>query len=364
MVTEALKACVGIGIGQMANNKPVIDNKTVAKWQSIVDIAARIVDVPASLVMKTDAPDHAVLVSSKNEDNPYFVGQSFELNPKLYCNAVLENCDELLVHDASNDPEWNDNEDLKHGMSFYIGYPLQWPDGSLFGTICVLDSRDNQKAVLYKDLLIEFRGAIESDLALLVENTERRRLEGELQKSLNVLEDRVAERTQDLTLANQSLREEITRRKKAQQALGLREKELEEVNTALRVLLTQMEVSRTESEEQILKRINDLVLPHIEKIKQNASANDSIINYIDLLESNLRQITSSFAGHLSQAMDGLTSTEVEIAQLVMSGNSTKDIANILSREKSTVDFHRNNIRKKLRIEDRARDLRTHLLSLH
>ncbi len=348
----------------MAKSKPVVHKNIIAKWQNIVDLTARIIDVPASLVMKTDAPDHAVLVSSKGDKNPYTVGQTFELNPKLYCNAVLEICDELLVCDAHCDPDWNDNEDLKDGMSFYIGYPLQWPDGTLFGTICVLDRRDNQKAVLYKDLLVEFRGVIERDLALLVENTERRRLEGELQVSLNVLETRVTERTHDLTCANQSLRTEISTRKKAQQVLGQREKELEEVNTALRVLLTQMEAARTASEEQILKRINELVLPHIEKIKHNADPNGAILTYLELLENNLRQITSSFAGHLSQAMDGLTSTEVEIAQLVMSGNSTKDIANILSREKSTVDFHRNNIRKKLRIDNRARDLRTHLLSLH
>ncbi len=348
----------------MAEKKPAIQKETITKWQNIVDLTARIVDVPASLVMKTDAPDHAVLVSSDGDDNPYFVGQSFELSPKLYCHAVLEGRDELVVCDAHSDPDWNDNEDLKHGMSFYIGYPLQWPDGSLFGTICVLDRCENEKALLYKDLLKEFRSVIETDLALLIENRERRRLENNLQHSHDVLEVRVTERTRDLSDANQSLRDEITRRKKTQQALGRREKELEEVNTALRVLLTQLEASRGEFEEQILKRINDLVLPHVEKIKQSIPPEDSLFNYLELLEGNLRQITSSFAGQLSQALDGLTSTEVEIAQLVMSGNSTKDIANILSREKSTVDFHRNNIRKKLRIENRARDLRTHLLSLH
>jgi len=348
----------------MAEKKPAIQKDIITKWQNIVDLTASIAEVPASLIMKTDAPDHAVLVSSKSDDNPYFVGQSFELSPRLYCHAVLEDRDELVVCDAHSDPDWNDNEDLKHGMSFYIGYPLQWPDGSLFGTICVLDRCNNQKALLYKNLLKEFRGVIETDLALLIEIRERRKLENQLQKSLDALEIRVAERTRDLSEANQSLRNEICDRKKAQQSLGRREKELEEVNIALRVLLTQMEASRGEFEEQILKRIHDLVLPHVDKIKQNISPEDSLFNYLELIEGNLRQITSSFSGQLSQALDGLTSTEVEIAQLVMSGNSTKDIANILSRGKSTVDFHRNNIRKKLRIENRARDLRTHLLSLH
>ena len=54
-------------------------------------------------------------------------------------------------------------------MSFYLGLPLIWPDGKLFVTICVLDKRDNSNAILYRDLLREFRQVIESDLALLVE---------------------------------------------------------------------------------------------------------------------------------------------------------------------------------------------------
>ena len=138
----------GIKGSDMVKSKPVVNKKIIAKWQSIVDLAARIVNVPASLVMKTDAPRHDVLVSSKGGNNPYFVGQSFDLGPKLYCHAVLRDCDELLVHDARSDPDWNDNDDLEQDMSFYLGYPLQWPDGSLFGTICVLDRRDNPKAVL------------------------------------------------------------------------------------------------------------------------------------------------------------------------------------------------------------------------
>ena len=47
----------------------------------------------------------------------------------------------------------------------------------------------------------------------------------------------------------------------------------------------------------------------------------------------------------------------------MNGNSTKEIARILSRETSTIDFHRNNIRRKLGIESRATNLRSHLMSL-
>lgn len=319
----------------MTRGRPDIPASMAGKWQRVVDIAASIVDVPASLVMKTDPPDHSVFVSSQTEGNPYAVGESFVLNNKLYCYAVLENCDELVVDDAHSDPDWSDNQDLEHGMSFYIGYPLVWPDGGLFGTICVLDRRNNEKAALYKELLREFRHVIESDLALLVEMAERKRLEDRLQESLEKLEERVADRT----------------------------RELEEANTALRVLLTNVESSRHEFEAQILRQITGLILPHLSKLRVAVGSQEPNRSYLDLVEANLQQVTSSFAGKLVAAFERLTPTEVEVAQMVMNGRTTKDIAKALSRETSTIDFHRKNIRRKLGLDARGKSLRSHLLSL-
>jgi len=315
--------------------KPDIPSAILGKWQRVVDLAAQMADVPASLVMKTDPPDHSVFVSSESEGNPYEVGQSFVLNNKLYCFSVLENCDELLVPDANSDPDWNDNQDLDHGMSFYIGYPLAWPDGTLFGTICVLDKRNNEKAMGYRALLQEFRQLIESDLALLVEIAERKRLERQLQDSLGQLEARVTSRT----------------------------RELKDANTALRVLLANMEASRQEFEGQILRQITELILPHMTKLRTTIGDQEPDCSYLDLVESNLKSITSSFADKLVVALQNLTPTEVEVAQMVMNGRTTKDIAQALSRETSTIDFHRKNIRRKLGIERRGMSLRTHLLSL-
>ena len=325
---------------------------------------ARIMNVPAGMEMRTDPPDHSVLVASKGEENPYGIGASFVLNRKLYCHSVLKNRDELLVRDAYSDPEWCDNQDLEHGLSFYLGLPLIWPDGMLFGTIFVLDKRDNTNAITYRDLLREFRQVIENDLALLVEMSERRKLERELQAGLEELENRVAMRTSELTQVNDGLHTEISSRRKAEADLLHREHELEEANTALRVLLDHLESSRVEFEEKILRQIKGLVLPHVAKLRHGNCNADTSQHYLDIVDANLNRITSSLADLLVSAFENLTPTEIEIAQMVMDGKTTKEIASALSRETSTVDFHRNNIRKKLGITSRSRNLRAHLLSLH
>nr|CBX27422.1 hypothetical protein N47_H22440 [uncultured Desulfobacterium sp.] len=56
--------------------------------------------------------------------------------------------------------------------------------------------------------------------------------------------------------------------------------------------------------------------------------------------------------------------EIEIASLVKEGRSIKDIAELLSIGITTVQFHRNSLRKKFGLKDRDSNLRSYLLSLH
>ncbi|NOE17365.1 GAF domain-containing protein [Ruegeria atlantica] len=319
----------------MPADHPEIPQETLANWQQLVDLVAELADVPASLIMKTDAPDHAVLITSDHPENPYPVGLSFQLNPKLYCQGVLQRDGELVVEDAACDPDWADNDDLEHGMTFYIGLPLKWPDGSVFGTICVLDRKQNRRALLFREGLAQFARMVESDLALLQEVYLRRALEEKLNETLAQLETRVADRT----------------------------RELQETNTALRVLLSSLDDERKGRDHEIVEQVRGRVLPYLEKVRTQLSGDEAQFVYLELAEKNLNEITASLSDKLTDAFAAMTPTEIEIAQMVMFGKTTKDIAKALSRETSTIDFHRNNIRRKLGLEGRSQNLRSHLLSI-
>ena len=314
---------------------PEIPPETLSNWQRLVDLVARLADVPASLIMKTDDPRHAVLVTSDHPENPYPVGMEFRLHPKLYCQGVFEQDGELVVEDAACDPVWRGNEDMEHGMSFYIGLPLKWPDGQIFGTICVLDRNRNRRALLFREGLAQFARLVEQDLALLQEVYLRRVLEEKLNQTLGHLEARVGERT----------------------------RELQEANTALRVLLTSVDEDRKARDEEILTQVRGMVLPYLDKLADHLGQQEPARSYLDLAQRNLTEITSAMSDKLSNAFSVMTPTEIEIAHMVMSGKTTKDIARTLSRETSTIDFHRNNIRRKLGLEGRDRNLRSHLLAI-
>jgi len=156
------------------NKNPVfldIPEGTQEKWQNIIDIMARIINVPAGLIMRIVDRDIRVFLSSRTVNNPYKKGAGERLeNSGLYCETVLKTNKMLLVPNALSDAAWKNNPDIKFGLVSYLGFPINLPDETPFGTICVLDNRENSYSDLYIDLVKNFHDVIEKDLELLYMN--------------------------------------------------------------------------------------------------------------------------------------------------------------------------------------------------
>ena len=85
--------------------------------------------------------------------------------------------------------------------------------------------------------------------------------------------------------------------------------------------------------------------------------------YLDIIESNLNDILSPFVCGVSMNFLNFTPTEIQVANLIKQGKTTKAIAEILNLSPRTIEFHRDNIRQKIGIKNRKINLQTHLLSL-
>ena len=146
--------------------------QVIQKWQEIVDLLAEILRVPSALIMKVEPPNIRVFVSSESAGNPYDRDELARLNTELYCETVMKTRKLLLVPDALVDEDWNANPDIKLGMISYMGLPVAWPNGDVFGTICILDSRRNEYGELYRKLLFQCREMLQADLRSLQANSE------------------------------------------------------------------------------------------------------------------------------------------------------------------------------------------------
>lgn len=142
--------------------------QTVGKWQEIVNLVADMMGVPSALIMRTRPPAIEVLVASESQGNPYEAAETAPLNSGLYCETVMSEQRLLVVPDALQDDAWKTNPDIGLGMISYMGLPIRWPDGEVFGTICVLDSKMNAYSDLFMRLLGLCRDILEADLNLLM----------------------------------------------------------------------------------------------------------------------------------------------------------------------------------------------------
>lgn len=146
------------------------------------------------------------------------------------------------------------------------------------------------------------------------------------------------------------------------QQLHIKTRKLEEMNTALRVILNQRKEDKLRTEETILGNLKELIFPYINRLKKIEKNKQKRV-YIDIIESNLNSIIEPFAKKLSSKFINLTPMEIKVADLIKHGKSTKGIAELFSLSQKTVETHRSIIRKKLGLTHTKANLRSYLLSL-
>ena len=163
--------------------------------------------------------------------------------------------------------------------------------------------------------------------------------------------------------------QDITEQRKMEALLKNREAELEiksanlqDMNVALKVLLNQRENDKAELAAKIVRNVNKLVMPYVDELRQ-CRLDPSHTAYVDVIEANLKHIISPFMEKLGLRSADLTPRAIRIADLIKSGKTTKEISQLLQMSPAAVNFHRNNIRRKLGINNRKVNLAAYLSSL-
>ncbi len=171
--------------------------------------------------------------------------------------------------------------------------------------------------------------------------TLRKEAEQALFEANEDLERRVAERTAELVEKTKSL---------------------EEVNTALRVLLQRREQDRKEVQESVIHNIKTVVWPYLNRLR-NYGLTKELSDCVGLIENSLVNIVSPFTRGLADRSPGISPAQIRVAEMVLSGMSNKEIARSLYISEGTVRSHRQELRKKLGLTNNKTNLRAYLKSL-
>lgn len=207
-------------------------------------------------------------------------------------------------------------------------------------------------------------------MASFVDITDRKNAEKKLERVNEELEIRVADRTRELVVANEQMMKEIEERKQIEASLRQTEEELrqqslnlQETNTALKILLKQREQDKEDLEDKVLSNVKELILPYIEKL-ENTRLDKRQETYLEILNSNINEIVSPYLKKLSAQFQNFTPMQLQVADLVKAGKTTKEISEVLNLSDRAIEFHRNNIRNKLGLKNKKMNLRSYLLSLY
>ncbi len=242
------------------------------------------------------------------------------------------------------------------GLDLIQSVKTEYPDMAIIMVTVINDQKTARVAIemgIYGYIIKPFD---ENQILISVANALRRQeLEKRERRYREDLEKAVLERTTELMRSNEQL--------KAREAeLRHQTEELNELNIALRVLLKQREQDKDALEEKVLCNIKRVAVPYIEKMKQSR-LNDQQTTCLNILESNLNDIVSSFARELSSKYLALSPTEIQVASLIKEGKQTKEIADILNLSTNTIVSHRYKIRSKLGLKNKKVNLRAYLQSL-
>jgi PAS domain S-box-containing protein len=203
--------------------------------------------------------------------------------------------------------------------------------------VCLRAKTGEVRTGIFSASLIDFNGE-EHVIAIFDDISDRKRAEEELQKHRNHLEELVSQRTMELSQKS---------------------RDLNDANAALRSLLKVKEEDVLEFETKVLANIKELVLPSLQRLKIATEGRHSRL--IDILESNLNNILSPFMRKIGNI--GFTPKEAEVANLIRNGKTIKDIAHLLGMSPRSVERHRYNMRKKLKLNRVSVNLQSYLQSL-
>ncbi|MGB6011322.1 MAG: LuxR C-terminal-related transcriptional regulator, partial [Desulfobacterales bacterium] len=214
--------------------------------------------------------------------------------------------------------------------------------GSFYEVEIVGKNGGRSNVVICGASLFSAQGKLQGYIATFTDITDRKKTEKELKRAYDRLEYRVRERTRELELKTKSL---------------------EEINTAMKVLLKKRQEDKKEIEDNVMTNVKKLVVPYFEKIKKT-ELDDRQEAFLSIIESNLNEIISPFTRQMSLKYLNLTPTEIRIANLIRHGSPSKKIAELMNVSPRTIDTHRKNIRRKIGIQGQRGNLRSYLLSFH
>ena len=143
------------------NGRPHISSKIRESWQQSLNLLIHTLNISSGIVMRIANDSVQVFLRSGDPGENYALGAVFPFGTGTYCEKAI-GLNRFLTVDITEGKSCGEND-----LRCYCGMPVHWPDGSFFGTLCLLNRKTllNEKDVY--SLVAQFCASMEKDLELL-----------------------------------------------------------------------------------------------------------------------------------------------------------------------------------------------------
>lgn len=170
-------------IDQQLAEYGVLDEPGGRDLQALVDIAALVCDVPTAAI-NLISTDHQHQVATAGFD------PSICLRADSMCAAVIDDAHTVVAEDASKDPRFADNPfvtGIIGDVRFYASAPLDTPDGTRIGRLCVFDEKPRRLDRDQEEVLRVLAGRVVDVLELRLRSRQLEQARDELRRSNELL---------------------------------------------------------------------------------------------------------------------------------------------------------------------------------
>ena len=133
-------------------------------------------------------------------------------------------------------------------------------------------------------------------------------------------------------------------------------------NELLKTYIEQKESEKKELSDTIQRNVKRYIKPVLRQMRDSVAEQSSETDMVNFLDSLLENIVAPYIAGPG-GLNDFSPRELEIMAMIRAGNTSKEIADALCLSKKTVDFHRSNIRTKLRLTPGQDNLRAYLMLL-
>jgi len=160
----------------MSNNIGLlkIDASVNVKWKGMLDLLSEITESPGAFVIRSNDLGEEAILKSCGKIGMEHTADALMADAVQYSKKVISTHKRLIVNNSLKSEEW---KHLPSGLTAYMGFPIVWPAGQIFGVICIIDKKETRFWNWSQQLLAQYAAIMQDDLASAID---RQRLKAEM----------------------------------------------------------------------------------------------------------------------------------------------------------------------------------------